>query len=278
VATPGGAGAVAIVQLHGLGVERALSAVTGRERWPIGRVRLADLGGVDDGLAVRLTEQAGQLMPHGGVRIVERLVQRLGQLVVAPTVVVVGRPNVGKSTLLNRLVGRSAALVADLPGTTRDWVGSVVELCRPGDEPLRDGVAVVWLDTPGLRPAGEADAVERAAVGLAREVVERADVLVAMREPAIGWPGAGDLPRGPDLWVVNKAEKAGGDGRSVEGALGVRAIDGWGVDRLQVAVLDGLGLPGGRGGLWWFDEAVGKGCWGMGRGRGDDPQRVPSQP
>ncbi|NJL31882.1 MAG: GTP-binding protein [Phycisphaerales bacterium] len=57
-------------------------------------------------------------------------------------VVVAGQPNVGKSTLMNKMLGRSASLVADLPGTTRDWVAGWVEL---------EGVALHWMDTPGLR-------------------------------------------------------------------------------------------------------------------------------
>ncbi|MEM8496282.1 MAG: GTPase, partial [Planctomycetota bacterium] len=253
-------------------------------RWPVGRLRLCDFAGIDEGLAGRISETTAQLMPHGGLRVVQKLeawlrangvepdpttgvavdartlypeaashleadmlhaiatwsspaaIERLADqprrwrrwlesmpradpeyqaslrhLFVPPTVVVVGRPNVGKSTLLNRLVGRSASVVADLPGTTRDWVGGLVELVPtlPGGgdgDPAIDAVAVRWLDTPGLRSSD--DAVEQRAIEQARGVVADADVLVAMRDPEHGWPDLGNLPREPDVWVINKADRS----------------------------------------------------------------------
>lgn len=120
------------------------------------------------------------------------------RLLQPPTVVVVGRPNVGKSTLANALAGRTVSIVADLPGTTRDWVGNLLEL--PG------GIAVQWLDTPGIRDS--ADAIEQAAIQAARTVVAQADVLIAMRDPETDWPAPADLPRTADLRVVNKIDDA----------------------------------------------------------------------
>ncbi|QKK10189.1 MAG: GTP-binding protein [Planctomycetota bacterium] len=66
----------------------------------------------------------------------------LDRLVVPPLVVAIGPSNVGKSTLLNRLAGRPVAVTADEPGTTRDHVGSLVDL---------DGLIVRYVDTPGLQ-------------------------------------------------------------------------------------------------------------------------------
>ncbi|MEM9753124.1 MAG: GTPase [Planctomycetota bacterium] len=307
-------GAVAIIELRGdetPGVlDRAFGISIGLE---VGTVRLANFSDIDEGLVVRIAPTAWQLMPHGGPRIVQRLLEALEQagatrggatdavklypeadspieadallaiahasspaaidrlakqpqawrdwfaspagsaphppsssdprdrLLVPPTVVVVGRPNVGKSTLLNALVGRTAALVADLPGTTRDWVGSTVELVAKGSDPLADAVAVRWLDTPGLRSSD--DAVEQAAIAAARDAIQRADVLVVLRSPDIDWPDADALPREADLRVLNKADTRP-DGFSAEpGVLPISAKHRDGLDRLAEAVLGTLGLP-----------------------------------
>lgn len=82
-------------------------------------------------------------------------------------VVLAGPPNAGKSSLFNALLGRARALVADQPGTTRDYVEAELELDRHG---------CVLVDTAGLREGAEA--VERAGVELSRSQVEGADVVL----------------------------------------------------------------------------------------------------
>lgn len=97
----------------------------------------------------------------------------LGRLLRPPLVAAVGASNIGKSTLLNALAGRSVALVADEPGTTRDRVGALLEL---------DGLSVRWLDTPGIRE--EAGAIERAAIDAALAAVGReADLVLLCGDP-----------------------------------------------------------------------------------------------
>lgn len=79
-------GAIAIVQLVG-DVVPVLRAVTGVCEWPIGRLRLADLGGLDEGLVVRLKDDVAQVMPHGGPRVVQRmmaLLAKVGAEIVSP--------------------------------------------------------------------------------------------------------------------------------------------------------------------------------------------------
>jgi tRNA modification GTPase len=82
-------------------------------------------------------------------------------------VVLAGPPNAGKSSLFNALLGRPRALVADQPGTTRDYVEAELELDRFG---------CVIVDTAGLREGAEA--VEQAGVALSRAQVEGADVVL----------------------------------------------------------------------------------------------------
>ncbi|MEM1027683.1 MAG: GTPase, partial [Planctomycetota bacterium] len=165
-----------------------------------------------------------------------------------PTVVVVGRPNVGKSTLLNRLVGRSASVVADLPGTTRDWVGGLVELVPEGGDPARDAVAVRWLDTPGLRDSD--DTVEQRAIAQARDVVAGADVLIVMRDPEDDWPDPNELPREPDVWVMSKAD-VGVRTNEPSHEIRISAATGEGLDRLTSAVLGRLGTDEAAPGQPW---------------------------
>jgi len=83
-------------------------------------------------------------------------------------VAIVGRPNVGKSSLLNRLAGESRVLVSEVPGTTRDAVDVVVE---------RHGQTFCFIDTAGIRRKGKTDrGPEVLSVVMARRHLERADV------------------------------------------------------------------------------------------------------
>lgn len=189
-------------------------------------------------------------------RIIERSTL-LDRLIDPPMVVVAGRPNVGKSTLLNRLAGKAVSIVADLPGTTRDWVGSLVELNSNTQTDVTSAsnathIAVRWLDTPGLRSSD--DPVEEQAIELARAVLAQADVLIAMRDPEHDWPAAEALPRQPDVWVMNKADQAGdakrtmidlnsdNNGHDAEHPLPISALHDQGIDHLHTAVIAKLGL------------------------------------
>ena len=177
---------------------------------------------------------------------------QLDLLVDPPAVVVVGRPNVGKSTLTNRMLGRAASIVADLPGTTRDWVAGLAELGPPAS-----AVAVRWLDTPGLRESD--DPIERRAIDLARLAVEQAEVLIAMRDPQSPWPDADHLPRTPDVWILNKVDDPQDDrGRGDRDApLLTSALHGPGVAELErlVALRLGLADPS-PDSLWAFSPTL----------------------
>ncbi len=93
-------------------------------------------------------------------------------------VALVGRPNVGKSSLLNLLAGEMISLVDNRPGTTRDVIDTEIE---------RDGRRYVLLDTAGMRrPSRVDEGVERISVRRALDAIDRADVVVLLIEPEEG--------------------------------------------------------------------------------------------
>jgi tRNA modification GTPase len=162
------------------------------------------------------------------------------------TVVLVGRPNVGKSSLMNRLAREEAAIVTPIPGTTRDPVTRVIEIA---------GIPLTVVDTAGLRETS--DAVERIGIERTWAAVERADLAVLLVDArdasGAGHPGDADvlarLPAGlPRVIVHNKADLAGLAPR-VEGEAAVRhvylsALTGEGVPALERVVLDVVGAGG----------------------------------
>ena len=108
-------------------------------------------------------------------------------------IAIIGAPNVGKSSLLNALAGRSAAITSSIAGTTRDIIEVRMDL---------RGLPVTLLDTAGLRDTS--DEVEKIGISLARERAERADLRVLLVEPGQQTPDF-DL-QSDDLTVVVKAD------------------------------------------------------------------------
>lgn len=153
-----------------------------------------------------------------------------------PTVVLVGAPNAGKSTLFNALVGEDRALVTETPGTTRDAVSEVVEL---GGERVR------LVDTAGLRQVEEL--VERLGVETARRAAASADLLLLVRAPDAS-PGEQErLPEGvPVLLVATKADLGAA---CEEGALPVSGRTGRGLETLREEISRRLGA-GPEAGVW----------------------------
>ena len=116
-------------------------------------------------------------------------------------VALVGRPNVGKSSLLNLLSRRERAIVTDLPGTTRDLLESEIVL---------DGVPITLLDTAGIRSTS--DAVEQLGIARSRDALASADLVLLLFDLAQGWSDDDQalfalIPEGvPCLRVGNKAD------------------------------------------------------------------------
>ncbi|MBP8997413.1 MAG: ribosome biogenesis GTPase Der [Anaerolineaceae bacterium] len=93
-------------------------------------------------------------------------------------IAIVGKPNVGKSSLLNRLVGEERAIVSDIPGTTRDAVDTRIEF---------QGIPVTLIDTAGIRRRGKVDpGVEKFSVVRSMRAIERCDVALLMIDAVEG--------------------------------------------------------------------------------------------
>jgi GTPase len=109
-------------------------------------------------------------------------------------IAIIGRPNVGKSTLLNQLAHEERSIVSPEPGTTRDAVDTVVE---------RHGKSYRFLDTAGIRRKGKTSLVaEKLSVIMARRHLERADIAMLIADASIG-------PTSQDATIANYAEQSG---------------------------------------------------------------------
>lgn len=163
----------------------------------------------------------------------------LDHLLHPPRVAIVGAPNVGKSTLANQLFAEERSITADLPGTTRDWVGEIANV---------DGLAVMLVDTPGVRETP--DPLEREAISRSRREVQGADLVLLVLDATRPLEPEQTLLREayPDaLTVVNKVD--GPTAWDVSELHGIRTVasTGQGVDQLRDAIRR-------RFGCWELDE------------------------
>lgn len=128
-------------------------------------------------------------------------------------VAIIGAPNAGKSTLLNALAGRDAAITSDIAGTTRDVIEVRMDL---------GGLPVTMLDTAGLRESS--DEIEVIGIGRAIERAAAADLRVFLSEDPEGF---GLKPAGADIVVAPKADlRADGTGVSGQTGQGVDVLVG----------------------------------------------------
>ena len=138
-------------------------------------------------------------------------------------VAIVGRPNVGKSTLLNRLAGREAAITSEIAGTTRDVIELRMDL---------DGLPVSFLDTAGLRASD--DSLEAEGVKRAISRAENADIRLFLTMDG-GISDLGLAARPDDLIVLAKSDLS-----TNNNMLAVSGLTGFGLEELLAKIGDRL--------------------------------------
>ncbi|OBS09569.1 tRNA uridine-5-carboxymethylaminomethyl(34) synthesis GTPase MnmE [Acidihalobacter prosperus] len=191
-------------------LEAAIDFVDEDDVGPIGDRRLtASLADVAASLdALLMQAEQGRKLAQGAV------------------MVIAGAPNVGKSSLLNRLAGDDMAIVTPIAGTTRDLLRTDVVIA---------GMPVRIVDTAGIRETE--DPVEREGVARARQAIDQADLILAMDtgdEPTDGVTSVTLPPQIPVLRVRNKIDLRGEPAGWLSGSdvLGVSVLTGEGMDLL----------------------------------------------
>ena len=172
-------------------------------------------------------------LPERCASLAEELGDWLGRPRVEPLkdgvrIVIAGPPNVGKSSLINVILGSDRVIVTDVPGTTRDHI----------DVPLAiGGLPIVLTDTAGLRAA--TDEAEAIGVKRAGQLAEAADVLVWLGDPA-------DVPPHPRAILVHAKADLPARGPVPRGSLAVSSVAGSGIAQLlgRIGELAAAILPG----------------------------------
>ncbi|MBU2733382.1 tRNA uridine-5-carboxymethylaminomethyl(34) synthesis GTPase MnmE [Acidithiobacillus ferridurans] len=180
---------------------------------------------------VRLDAQVAHLLKQA---------QQGARLARGGRVVLAGRPNVGKSSLMNALAQRESAIVTAIPGTTRDLLREEIVL---------GGLPVELVDTAGLREA--ADAVEAEGVARARNILHSAQLILLVVDASTGWQTEDEvilraLPDGPRRIIWNKMDLVSAVPATPTGeeAIALSAQTGAGLDALHRSLTEALGVQG----------------------------------
>lgn len=152
-------------------------------------------------------------------------------------IALIGRPNVGKSSLLNRLSGEDVALVSEVPGTTRDVIREVIQI---------RGIPLHILDTAGLRKSE--DEVENMGMARTHQIVNKADLILLLLDSAKGCTEEdreiiSGLPVDiPHLLVFNKTDLLAKDhDKDTKAGIYISAKSGEGLDDLREEILKLIG-------------------------------------
>ena len=148
-------------------------------------------------------------------------------------VAIVGRPNAGKSSLLNQLLGRDRAIVSDVAGTTRDTISEEAQI---------RGIAVVFIDTAGLQESD--NAIEREGIRRSRESLGQADLVLHVLDTSE--PLSKDdqhhldeFTGKPRLLILNKSDlpsRLNHALNNVASTISVSCVDGTGIEALKDAI------------------------------------------
>lgn len=150
-------------------------------------------------------------------------------------VVLVGEPNVGKSSLLNALAGEEVAIVSPVAGTTRDRIKQDLNI---------RGIPLVLIDTAGLRDTD--DEVEKIGIDRTRKSIDEADLILLLRDassPQADSPDVLQLPEHlPRLMVLNKVDLLPAVPVSRAGVVHVSAKTGLGLEALKTEIMTAVGI------------------------------------
>ena len=143
------------------------------------------------------------------------------------SVAIIGAPNVGKSTLLNALVGDDRAMVSNIAGTTRDTVEESIDI---------DGILFRFIDTAGLRTTD--DQLEQMGIERTRKAVEKAQIIINMTEPNTPFEDIQTTNTQTVISVVNKSDTI--TTLPNDTLLYISARNGDGVERLRNRLRDSI--------------------------------------
>lgn len=171
----------------------------------------------DEDVPVDVSPEVGSLIDN----VISRIAEQLGGYQAAERirsgfeVAIIGPPNAGKSTLINKIAGRDIAITSEFAGTTRDVLEVRIDL---------NGLPVTFLDTAGLRESD--DVIERIGVARARSRANGADLRILLID---GLQAQGDFDPGiaVDLRYMTKSDMTG---------MGISAVSGEGIDQLLADV------------------------------------------
>lgn len=142
-------------------------------------------------------------------------------------VAIIGKPNVGKSTLLNRLVGEERAIVSDIAGTTRDYLEEVINI---------DGTEFRFIDTAGIRHTS--DTIEAMGVERSLERMAKAHIIIQLADTIDGFA---QIKYNPDQKIVRVLNKCDQEQSALDSIIRISAKYNQGIDLLRTELMQQSG-------------------------------------